>query len=131
MHPAKDPIQTIKDCPPFLMHALARMQSGKKRLPLETIVKRSGLPERTYLRTARRDSWKGIKFEYVEAMRAGTGVNPFQMRNHWRLLRKHNYDLPFLNVRQKRIFVEICERRVSQMEAEKRSVGNGDVEAHG
>lgn len=105
MYPG-NPILRLKQCPPFLAHALARKRN--KRMPLAEIVQRSGLSERTYLRTARKDSWASVKLEVIEKFLEGCGVNPWKMRDHHRFLRAHRFKIPYLTKTQQKIMDEIC-----------------------
>ena len=108
MYPNKNPLRRIEDCPPFLAHALAREANGKQRIPLDAIVKRSGLSERTYLRTACKDSWDGVKYGVLKRFLKGCGVDPFNMRNHWRYLREHGFVLPYLTRQQADLLNKRC-----------------------
>ena len=112
MFPISDPLKMLDACPPFLLHALACDKTGKRRLPLEVIVNRSGLTERTYMRTARRHSWDDVKLKVIKAMILGTGVDPMRMRKKRQWLRKRDYKIPYLTPRQQRILDEICARMV-------------------
>lgn len=105
-----DPIQKLKMCPPFLAHALARNRSrnGNKKMPLAEIVERSGLSQRTYLRTARMTSWASVKFDVIERFLRGTKVNPWRMQVHNKYLRKHNFRIPYLTKPQQKALDEIC-----------------------
>jgi len=107
-YPTKNPLAKLDSCPPFLAHALARERNGKKRLALDKIVERSGLAERTYLRTARKHNWDTVKFGVMKKFLKGTGVDPFRMRNELRYLREHNFQFPFLNKKQQQTLNEIC-----------------------
>lgn len=106
------PIERLQKCPPFLAHALARQR--KKRVPLIEIVKRSGLSERTYLRTARMNSWGSVKLDVILGFLKGCEVDPWRMRKHYRFLRDHNYVIPYLTKRQRQIFDEICRGQESK-----------------
>jgi len=108
MYPGKNPLSRLESTPPFLCHALARKRNGKQRIPLDEMVARSGLSERTYLRTARKDSWDGVKFGVIKGFLKGAGIDPWRMRNHLRYLREHNFQFPYLTAKQKRVMDEIC-----------------------
>ncbi len=110
--PISDPWAMLQAVPPFLMHALACDHTGRRRLPLDEIVKRSGLTERTYLRTARRDSWDDVKWKVIRAMIDGTGVDPLRMRRKRQFLRKHGCKIPYLTPRQQKILDELSARMV-------------------
>lgn len=107
-YPTSNPLTRLHSCPPFLVHALARDKSGKKRIPLDQIVKRSGLSERTYLRTASKTDWDGVKFGVIKAFLKGCGVDPFKMRNHWRYLREHNFRPEYLTSKQWELMNRRC-----------------------
>lgn len=89
-------------CPPFLAYALARSTSGgvAKRLSLQELVERSGLPERTFMRTAQKTSWDHVKFGVMVGFLGACGVDPMQFRKHRRFLRNHRDRLPYLTDRQ-------------------------------
>jgi hypothetical protein len=108
MFPVKNPLTQLEKVPPFLAHALARKRNGRERIPLDEIVARSGLSERTYLRTARKDSWDGVKFSVIKGFLLGAGVDPWRMKNQLRYLRDHNFQFPYLTAKQKRVMDEIC-----------------------
>lgn len=112
MHPIKNPLSRLDSCPPFLAHALARQHNGKKRIPLEDIVARSGLSERTYLRTARKESWDSVKYGVMKAFLSGVGVDPWNMRNHWRYLREHNFKFSYLTSKQQRMLNQLCAEKM-------------------
>jgi hypothetical protein len=107
-YPNKHPLSRLEACPPFLAHVLARENNGKKRMPLEEIVARSGLSERTYLRTARKTSWDSVKFSVIKGFLKGCGVDPFKMRNHWRYLREHNFRPDYLTAKQWELMNSRC-----------------------
>lgn len=111
-YPLKNPLLRLENCPPFLAHALARERNGKKRLALNKIVERSGLPERTYLRTACKDSWDGVKYGVIKKFLKGCGVNPFQMNKDWRFLRVHNFQFPYLTKKQQQVMDGICAKKI-------------------
>lgn len=114
MHPIKNPLSRLDSCPPFLAHALAREHNGKERIPLDEIVARSGLSERTYLRTARKDSWDSVKLSVIRAFLKGTGIDPFNFRNEMRYIREHNFKFPYLNKKQVAALNAICAKRLKQ-----------------
>jgi hypothetical protein len=112
-YPKKTPLDELTKCPPFLAHALARTRS--RRTPLAVIVARSRLSERTYLRTARKRSWNGVKLDVIVAFLYGTQVNPWRMRNHWRWLRRHNFKFPYLRKPQESILQELSAANLKEL----------------
>jgi hypothetical protein len=100
------------------MHALALDHNGRRRLPLTVIVQRSGLTERTYLRTARRDNWDDVKLKIIEAMIVGTGVDPMRFAKQRKMLRRHGFKIPHLKPSQQRILDEICAKKVVASESD-------------
>lgn len=104
----RHPLSELHKVPPFLMHAIAIKPGGRERYPLEEIVARSGLTERTYLRTVRKCSWKEVKTGTMEGVLAGTGVNPWDFARHREFLRKHGADLKFINARQRKAYMEVA-----------------------
>lgn len=106
-HPTENPWLPLEKVPPFLAHAIAINNGGKRRFTLDEIVARSGLKERTYLRYARMLSWDSIRKRNIQQFLAGTGVNPWRFERHRNFLRKHGASLSWVNARQRAIFNEL------------------------
>lgn len=102
----------VEAVPPCLMHALALDGTGRRRLTLAAIVERSGLTERTYLRTARRANWDDVKWKVIMAMIKGTGVDPLNNRRKRQLIRKHGFKIPHLTPSQQRNLDAILEKKL-------------------
>ena len=122
-YPKKNPLNELDNVPPFLAHVLAINNGGKNRFTLDEIVARSGLKERTYLRTIRMLDWQQVRKEVIERVLLGTGVNPWRFKRHRKFLRKHGATLRWVNMRQKNVYLELCAKWLEKKEAS----NQGDV----
>jgi hypothetical protein len=112
--PNKNPLSELHKVPPFLVHALAINNTGRRRFTLLEIVARSGLSERTYLRTVRNLDWRNVKEDVIERVLAGTGVNPWRFKRHRKFLRKYGETLRFINKRQRDVYLSLANQWIEQ-----------------
>lgn len=123
MFPIANPWKMVEAVPPCLMHALALDGTGKRRLTLAAIVARSGLTERTYLRTARRPNWDDVKWKVIMAMIKGTGVDPLNNRRKRQLIRKHGFKIPHLTAAQQKNLDAILAKKAEANSCQRMSAG--------
>lgn len=102
------PVQTDSDnpgltelfdrCPPFAVYYGCNLLGGEYQT-VEKLSKRSGLGLRTFLRTAYRTSWKGVKIGVMDKFCRACGVDIFHPENVLQALRVEiEKPEPFLSV---------------------------------
>lgn len=110
--PRKTLLQTLDRLPPFVVYALARKGNhSKKRPPLEELVAASSLSYRTFLRIARKLSWKTIRIDQIESFCGACGVDLLRQRDQLDFIRrgfKYKRPLAHLRPQQWRNFEEAC-----------------------
>ena len=109
-----NPFEQIERCPPFLAYAVANQKHKKKRPTVDFMVERSGLPQRTFLRTVQKDDWENVKYFVIKGVFQGCGVNPGDMYEIFRTLRRNGFRPQNLSARQMAKFEAICARNLKR-----------------
>lgn len=110
-------LEQLNSLPPFAVFSLARSTHGK-RPRLEDLAKASGIPERTFVRIARRFTWNNVKAAHIDAFCRACGVDILRQRSQRHFLRitlGYKRPMTHLSERQLKVFERQC-REWNQMQ---------------
>lgn len=89
-------LEKLDQCPPFLLYYLSHHGHNGVRVTGETLVKESGLSERTFRRVAKLLSWKTVKVHVMDGYCRACGLDPFDSETVLALLaQEYQSENPF------------------------------------